>query len=127
MIDAIETNCNLFSQIDVPVIRVDADGNGNGIAFMLTPIGQETRYFDGKRNRTYAFQLIGRHTDQLTVLNALFAINRYIDGLNTDDIVSKNGTFEFTSAIVTSVPNLVQVDNHGFMYVSNYQAELLLI
>lgn len=127
MIDALETNCNLFSSIDVPIIRVDADGNGSGIAFMLTPIGQETRYYDGSRCRNYAFQITVRHTDQLTILNTLFSINRYIDGLNPDDIKSKNGTFEFNNAIVTSVPNLVQVDTHGFLYVSNFQSEILLI
>lgn len=127
MVTAIENNCNLFAPIDVPIIRVDSTGAGNGIAFMLTPVGQETRYYDGSRSRTYAFQVTARHTDQLTVLNALFSINKYIDSLNPEDIVSQNGSFDFISAVVTSVPNLVQVDTHGYLYVSNLQSEIILI
>lgn len=126
MIDAIEANCNLFAPIDVPIIKINVDGTGSGIAFMLTPIGEETRFMDGSRDRMYAFQISARSPDQLQVLNTLFSINRFIDGLKSGDIKSKNGTFEFINAVIRSVPNLVQADTHGFLYVSNFEAELLL-
>jgi hypothetical protein len=127
MINAIETNVNLWKPIDVPIIRVDSSGAGDGIAFMLTPIGQETRYMDGSVLRNYAFQISARSQDQLQVLNALLEINKYVDSLRQGDIVSTNGSFEFVSAVVASVPNLVNVDNYGFLYVSNFQSEILLI
>lgn len=126
MITAIEANCNLWKQIDVPIIRVDSTGAGDGISFMLTPIGQETRYMDGSRSRTYAFQISARSQDQLQVLNTLLTINSFIDELKPDDIKSQNNSFEFISAIVASVPNLVQYDNFGYLYVSNFQSEILL-
>jgi len=126
MIDAIEANCDLFAPIDVPIIKINEDGSGSGIAFMLTPIGEETRYYDGSRSRSYAFQITARDTDQLLVINTLLKINKFIDTLKSDDVVSSNGTFEFINAVVRSVPNIVQADTHGFLYVSNYEAELLL-
>lgn len=127
MINAIEANCNLWKPIDVPIIRVDSTGAGDGIAFMLTPVGSETRYMDGSRSRTYAFQISARSQDQLQVLNTLLTINAYIDTLNPDSITSQNGSFEFISAVVASVPNLVQYDNFGYLYVSNFQSEILLL
>lgn len=127
MIDAIEANCSLFSTIDVPVVKINSDGTGTGIAFSLTPVGQEIRYMDGSRLRNYSFQIMVRHTDQPLILETLYTINRFVDGLKADDIQSNNGTFEFNSVMVTSVPNLIQVDAHGCIYVSSFQAELLLL
>lgn len=127
MIDALTANCDLFAPISVPIIPVSADGTpSNGIAFMLTPIGQAERQYDGSWDKNYAFQIACRHTDQLTALNALLSICDYVDGLINDDIVSQNGSFEFINGQVATVPNVLQVDDHGYVYVATYQAELLL-
>lgn len=127
MIDALETNCGLFAPISVPIIPVAADGApSNGIAFMLTPIGQATCQYDGKWDKTFAYQITVRHISQLTALNTLLEISRYVDGLNNDDIKSQNGSFYFINGQVTSLPNFLMKDDHGFVYVASYSAELLL-
>lgn len=127
MIDALEASCDLFTSISVPIIPSTSDGSpANGIAFMLTPIGKAVCGMDGRWDKTYAFQITCRHTDQLTVLNTLLAISRYVDGLGTDDIQSQNGSFDFINGQVAAVPNVLQVDEHGYVYVAGYQAELLL-
>ncbi|EST11259.1 phage tail terminator protein [Sporolactobacillus laevolacticus] len=127
MIDALEANCGLFAPISVPIIPVSADGTpSNGIAFMLTPIGQAVCGMDGKWDKTYAFQITVRHTSQLTAINTLQSICRYVDGLSDDDIKSQNGSFYFINGQVASVPNFLLKDDHGYVYVASYQIELLL-
>lgn len=127
MIDALEANCNLFAHISVPIIPLSADGiPSNGIAFMLTPVGQATCNYDGQWDKTYAYQITVRHTDQLTAVNTLQAISRYVDGLDNDSIKSQNGSFYFINGQVTTVPNVLMKDDHGFVYVATYTAELLL-
>jgi hypothetical protein len=127
MIDALETNCGLFAPISVPIIPTSSDGApSNGIAFMLTPIGQAVCGMDGKWDKTYAFQITVRSTSQLTALNTLLAISRYVDGLDSGDIVSQNGSFNFINGQVSTVPNFLLKDDHGYVYVASYQIELLL-
>ncbi|MDD9147826.1 minor capsid protein [Sporolactobacillus sp. CQH2019] len=127
MIDALEANCDLFAQISVPIIPANSDGTpANGIAFMLTPIGQATCNYDGQWDKQYAFQITVRHTDQLTAVNTLQAISRYVDGLDNDSIQSQNGSFYFINGQVTSLPNFLMKDDHGVVYVASYSAELLL-
>lgn len=93
---------------------------------MLTPIGQAVCNYDGQWDKTFAFQITCRHTDQLTALNTLLEISRYVDGTNPGDIVSQNGSFYFINGQVTSVPNFLMKDDHGYVYASTHQAELLL-
>ncbi|WP_100489427.1 hypothetical protein [Sporolactobacillus pectinivorans] len=126
MIAAVEANCNLFTYISFPLIPPSSNGTPqNGISFTLIPMGQAFRNYDGQWDKTFAFQVTCRHTDQLTALNALLSIGWYVDGLNPDDIKSQNGSFYFVNGQVTS-PNFLLKDDYGYVYTSMHQAELLL-
>lgn len=122
MIDALQANCDLFAPISVPVIPED----GNGIGFMLTPSGQGTCDYSGQWDKTYAFQVAVRHTNQLAAINALNEISKYVDNLKKDEIKSQNGSFYFVNSQVSSLPNFLGKDDHGYIYVASFQAELLI-
>ncbi|MFX3618725.1 MAG: hypothetical protein ACE3JK_14550 [Sporolactobacillus sp.] len=124
MIDAVESNCALFAPITVPIIKGD-----EGIGFMMTPVGEETLYMDGSRERTYAFQITARSASEELSLSTLLDIQKYIDtlSLHVTDIVSQNGSFELDSMTVTTVPNVLEFDaTKGTIYGSNFEAQLLL-
>ncbi len=122
MIEALESNVQLPSRIDIPIIK-----NDEGIAFMFTPVGPvKQKFYNGDMLQRCAFQLTMKSLDQELIINTFNAINAYVFSLNEGDIQSQNGSFKFNEATVSSTPVYLGQENSRYIYASNYEAELLI-
>lgn len=124
--DAIESNVDLFSKIDIPMIKSKV-----GIAIANSPIGRAEYDMAGTITRQYAFHVTARNTseNQEIVLKTLLDINEFIDevSLGMKKISSINETFILQGIEVKNVPFIAYVDEVGITYATDFVAEITIL
>ena len=91
---------------------------GDSISTLPMPGGDETIYMDGVRDKHYQVQINAKSQNQFNCIESLSKIATTLENLQANDIESHNGTFEFESIKITSLPNIIVYDEQGFFIYS---------
>jgi len=110
---------NYYATVVSPIL-VD----GNSIAIMVMPSNDYEHYFDGSYRQGYAFQIMTKHTDQLTAYHTIIDIANLLE--NIDDIPSQNGSYEFENIKITTDPNVIGKDDKYYIYAAQFSADLFI-
>lgn len=98
--------------------------DGNSIAVVVMPSNDYDHYFDGSYRQGYAFQVMTKHTDQLTAYYTLVNITNLLETI--EDIPSQNGSYEFENIKITTDPNVIGKDDKYYIYAAQFSAALFI-
>lgn len=85
------------------------------ISVMAMPGGTETVFFDGTRDKDYQVQINAKSKRQDNCINELNKLSQILERL--DDLPSGNGSYDFESITITSLPSFLMQDEHGFFFM----------
>ncbi|WP_165860965.1 hypothetical protein [Lactiplantibacillus pentosus] len=80
---------------------------GMSLSYTLQPAGPATRYYDGRRRRSFAFAITAKHPHGIVCINTLSAIMDIMENATPVSIKSKNDSFKFISAKMTTSPEFL--------------------
>lgn len=112
-------NQNYYSLVVSPIL-VD----GNSIAVMTTPSNDYDHYYDGSYRQRYAFQVMTKHTSQMTAYQTLLNITNLLRDIM--DIPSANDTYEFEGIKIKTDPNVLMKDDKYYYFSAQFTADLYI-
>lgn len=87
-------------------------GASDSISIMAMPGGTEKVFMDGTRDKAVQIQINAKSNNQLNCFNVLSILFQQLEVL--EDLPSANGSYDFESINITSLPNLITQDEQGF-------------
>lgn len=93
----ISTHVNLFDTLTLGNVYAP----GNSLSYTSQPAGPATRYYDGRRRRSFAFAITAKNVDGITCIDTLNAISNVMEQATPISIKSADGSFNFISAKMT--------------------------
>lgn len=100
-------------------------GATDSMSIMAMPGGAETVFFDGTRDKSYQVQINAKSNRQDYCINALNTLSQTLERLT--DLPSANGSYDFESITVTSLPSFLTQDESGyFIYELSISAKITI-
>lgn len=97
----------------------------DSISVMAMPGGAEKVYFDGTRDKDYQVQINAKSKRQDYCINELNKLSQILERL--EDLPSGNGSYDFESITVTSLPSFLVHDESGyFIYEVSISAKITI-
>lgn len=119
--DNLESNFSLFATIKLDIMSE----NQNALTIRRYQSGPSQRFMNGTRDDLIGFQLLVRHTDQVTAINTIETLSEYLEKLKAGNITSSDGSYEFLSCDLYVHPLLVEKTDHGaYLYSVLFQAKV---
>ncbi|APX72864.1 hypothetical protein M5C72_07100 [Companilactobacillus allii] len=93
--------------LDLPaeLVMGEPSMHGSSVAYVMRPLQKYKVYFDGRKKRTFSFDIQAKCPFWLDAINILNAINELMENAKSFQLKSNNGSFQFTRAEMTHSPS----------------------
>lgn len=110
--------------LDIPVFSASLKEE-ESIAVVLTPSGEKEMFYDRSYEQPFSVQVNARSRDELKIINALNNICNYFDSVETEDILSNNGSFTAIEKETAQTTNLIGIQEDGpYIYGASFKIKL---
>lgn len=100
---------------------------GDSITVLPMPSGNETMYQDGSREVDYNIEVVTKNRNQFKGYEQLLKIAKHLEDIDTNGLISTNGSFYFELFKVQSTPSIVAQDEQGyFIYQTTLTARIII-
>lgn len=79
--------------------------HGSSIAYVMRPLQKYKTYFNGRKKRTFSFDIQAKCPFWLNSIDTLNQINDLMENAKSAQLKSENNSFQFVSAEMTHPPN----------------------
>lgn len=96
----------------------------NSISVMTMPGNDYQYYYDGSYRQGYDFQVMTKHTGQLTAYHTLLTISQFLQ--TVPDIKSESDSYNYEGLAITTSPNVIGKDEKYYIYAAQFKAALFI-
>lgn len=124
-LDFIDRLADLIDAYKFPYkLRVGSLDEGESMAIMTLPGGEETVYFDGVRDKTLNIAIDIKSKSTIKAYQTLNVLFQLLESLV--DLPSQNESYDFNGITTTNAPNKIGADEHYELWECTFAFDLTI-
>ncbi len=100
--------------------------DGESICLRLAPSAPPLKYLDKGNLYNFNFQVLVRHSSQITAYKTMQLIASDLDKLERGEMVSLDDSFKFMKCRTQSMPSFLERDGSGWIYTVLFSSEIYI-
>lgn len=114
-----------INTLDIPLFN-DLNDEGESVSLYSLPGGKVIKsYYDGTKDKRLNYEIQGKSKDRERILTIVSKLSSVLEEL--ENVVSSDGSFEFSGLTISSEPYYQNSDINGFYYFRlTFQVDLTI-